>query len=126
MKLAGRLVGLAAAIGVVALWGKFLFGNPYAPPEQDRTFLLGITMMLGGAIAGAAAAYGAHLAMYLLFFVMFFPLGLYVWLTPGVFSVIGWLQIVYLGGAVLVHLGIVQAKKRGASGDAPFPGERQT
>ena len=111
---AGRLIGLAAAAGVVVVWGMFLFRNPYAPPSQDRTFLIGITMMIGGAIAAAAAAYGAHLAMYLLFFVMFFPLGLYVWLTPGVFSVIGWLEIAYLGAAVLVHLGIVQAKRKGS------------
>ncbi len=114
MRLAGRLIGLAAAAGVVALWAKFLFGNPYASPEPDRTFLIGVTMMIGGAIAAAAAAYGAHLAMYLLFFVMFFPLGLYVWLTPGVFSAIGWLQLAYLGAAVLVHVGIVQSKRKGA------------
>ena len=114
---AGRLIGLAAAAGVIALWGVFLFYNPYAAPPEDRTFLLGITMMLGGGIAAAAAAYGAHLAMYLLFFVMFFPLGLYVWLTPGVFRAIGWLQLAYLGAAVLVHLGIMQAKRKGSADD---------
>lgn len=114
---AGRLIGLVAAAGVVALWGVFLFYNPYASPPEDRTFLLGVTMMLGGGIAAAAAAYGAHLAMYLLFFVMFFPLGLYVWLTPGVFRAIGWLQLAYLGAAVLVHLGIVQAKRKGSAED---------
>jgi hypothetical protein len=115
MKLAGRLIGLAAAAGVVALWWKFLFVNPYAPPSQDRTFLLGITMMIGGTIAAVAAATGAHLAMYLLFFVMFFPLGLYVWMSPGVFSAIGWLQLAYLGAAVLVHIGIVQGKRKGSA-----------
>jgi hypothetical protein len=114
---AGRLIGLAAAAGVVVLWGVFLFRNPYASPSQDRTFLLGVTMMIGGGMAAAAAVSGAHLAMYLLFFVMFFPLGLYVWLTPGVFSAIGWLQLAYLGAAVLVHRGIVQAKRKGSVGD---------
>jgi hypothetical protein len=115
MRLAGRLIGLAAALGVVALWATFLFGNPYAAPAQDRTFLIGVTMMIGGAMAAAAAGYGAHLAMYLLFFVMFFPLGFYVWLTPGVFSAIGWLQLAYLGAAVLVHIGVVQAKRNGSA-----------
>ena len=114
---AGRLIGLATAVGVVVLWGVFLFRNPYAPSSPDRMFLIGITMMIGGAMAAAAAVSGAHLAMYLLFFVMFFPLGLYVWLTPGVFSAIGWLQLAYLGAAVLVHLGIVQAKIKGSVGD---------
>ena len=114
---AGRFVGLAAAVGVIALWGVFLFRNPYSPPPQDRTFLVGVTMMIGGAMAAAAAASGAHVAMYLLFFVMFFPLGLYVWLTPGLFSAIGWLQLAYLGAAVLVHVGIVKAKRKGSVGD---------
>jgi hypothetical protein len=114
---AGRLIGLAAAAGVVAMWGVFLFRNPYTSAAQDRTFLLGVTMMIGGGMAAAAAASGAHLAMYLLFFVMFFPLGLYVWLTPGVFSAIGWLQLAYLGAAILVHRGILQAKRKGSVGD---------
>jgi hypothetical protein len=114
---AGRLIGLAAAAGVVALWGVFLFRNPYSSPAEDRTFLVGVTMMVGGGMAAAAAAYGAHVAMYLLFFVMFFPLGLYVWFTPGVFRAIGWLQLAYLCAAVLVHVGIMQAKRKGSVGD---------
>jgi hypothetical protein len=115
MRLAGRLIGLASAAGVMVLWGVFLFRNPYASPSPEGTILLGVTMMIGGGIAAAAAARGAHLAMYLLFFVMFFPLGLYVWFTPGVFSAIGWLQLAYLGAAVLVHVGILQAKKKGSA-----------
>ena len=115
--IAGRLIGLGAAAGVVALWAFFFFGNPYSAPSEDRTVLIGATMMIGGTMAAAAAAAGAHLAMYLLFFVMFFPIGLYVWLTPGLFSAIGWLQLAYLAGAVLVHLGIVQAKRKGSAKD---------
>ena len=116
MKLAGRVVGVVAAIGVITLWAMFLFRNPYAPPSQDRTFLLGVTMMVGGAMAATAAAFGAHLAMYLLFFVMFFPLGMYVWMSPGVFSAIGWLQLAYLAGAVLVHRAVMTAKRNGSAG----------
>jgi hypothetical protein len=117
MRAAGRVLGVLAAAGVVTFWGIFVFRNPYSSPSQDRTFLIGVTMMIGGVMAAAAAASGAHLAMYLLFFVMFFPLGLYVLLTPGVFSAIGWLQLAYLGAAVLVHVGLLQSKRKGSVTD---------
>ena len=32
-------------------------------------------------------------------------------LGPGIFAGIGWLNLVYLAGAVLVHRGIVTAKR---------------
>jgi len=112
---AGRLIGTCAAVAVVALWGVFLFYNPYSPPPEDRTFLVGVTMMIGGAIAAAAAATGAHVAMYLLFFVMFFPLGLYVFLSESVFRAIGWFDLAYLAGAFSVHAGMVMAKRKGSA-----------
>jgi hypothetical protein len=112
MTLAGRVAGVAAALAVVALWGAFLIRNPYTAAQTDLTFLLGCTMMLGGAIAAATAARGAYVGMYLLFFVMFFPVGLYVWMTPGVFRAIGWLQLAYAASAVLVHCGVARARRR--------------
>jgi hypothetical protein len=51
--------------------------------------------------------------MYLLFFVSFFPVGVYVLAGPGVFSAIGWLNLTYLVGAVLVHLAVLTAKRKG-------------
>jgi len=104
---AGRVVGVLAAAGVAALWCVFQFRNPYSEstPPGNASLLFTITSLVATAIAAAAAVQGKYLAMYLLFFVMFFPLGLYMWMTPGVFSAIGWLQIAYLAGAVLVHRG---------------------
>ena len=105
----GRLLGTVAAAEHVAFWANFAFINP--PPGSTRgTALIGATMMIAGVIAGVAARKAAHLAMYLLFFVMFVPLGLYLSLTASAFSVIGWIHLAYLAGAVLVHRGILMAK----------------
>jgi multisubunit Na+/H+ antiporter MnhC subunit len=69
-------------------------------------------VVLASALASVAAALGAHLAMYLLFFVLFVPAGFYVMLSEGLFRVIGYLDLVYLGAAAMVHFG-VRNKERG-------------
>jgi len=109
MLTSGRIVGLAAAGAHIVLWANFAFLNPL-PGATRATALIGVTMMLAGAIAAMAAWKAAHLAMYLLFFVMFVPLGLYLALTPGRLSIIGWIHLAYLAGAALVHRGILMAK----------------
>lgn len=102
--MAGRLVGTVTAGTATALWLVFLFRNPYAAqPPNDAQLLFGMLVTLASALAAAAAALGAHLAMYLLFFVLFVPAGFYVLLSGGVFGMIGYLDLAYLGAAVLVH-----------------------
>lgn len=103
MRTTGRLLGTAAALGALSLWAMFLFSNPYAPRAQGRALTFGGLMMLSAAVSAAAAARGAHLGMYLLFAVSFFPVGAATLGGPGLFSAIGWLNVVYLAGAVLVH-----------------------
>ena len=115
MALAGRTIGCIAALSAVALWGLFLFRNPYAAPAEGRVLLFGFLMMVAGTLSAVAAALGAHLAMYLLFFVSFFPVGLYVLAGPGIFSAIGWLNLTYLASAILVHRPVLTAKRKGAS-----------
>ena len=107
MRTAGRVLGALAALGAAALWAVFVFWNPYAPPE-DRTVLMGYLMMSASTVSAAAAAKGAHLGMYLLFFAIFVPIGFYVLLGRGIFQWIGWLDLVYLAAAVLVHAGTRQ------------------
>ena len=116
MRAAGRIVATAAALGAVALWMIFLFRNPYAPPARGVSFTFGGLMMVSAVVSAGAAALGAHLAMYLLFFASFFPVGLYVLGGPGLFSAIGWLNLVYLGGAVLVHRATVRGRTAGPRG----------
>lgn len=84
----------------------FLFANPYAPPAQGRALTFGGLMMLSAIVSAAVAARGAHLGMYLLFFVSFFPVGMAAMSGPGLFSTIGWLNLLYLAGAALVHFGV--------------------
>jgi hypothetical protein len=107
---AGRALATCAALAALALWLVFLFANPYSPPAQGRVLTFGGLMILATILSAIAAMLGAHLAMYLLFFVSFFPVGLHVLSGPGVFSAIGWLNLVYLAGAVLVHRATVAAK----------------
>lgn len=104
---AGRVIGVAAALGAAALWLVFLFRNPYAGATPRAVLTFGGLMTFASVVAAAAAARGAHLAMYLLFAVSFFPVGAYVLLGPGVFSAIGWLNLVYLAGAMLVHRAMI-------------------
>ncbi len=114
MRATGRLLALGAALGAMTLWAIFLFRNPYAPPAEGRVLTFGGLMMMSALVSASAAARGAHIAMYLLFFVSFFPVGFYVLTGPGVFSAIGLLNLVYLAGAVLVHRAVVAAKERGS------------
>lgn len=119
LRMAGRLVGLGAALGAALLWVLFLFGNPYAPPAQGRVLTFGGLMTLSALVSAAAAARGAHLAMYLMFFVSFFPVGLYVLLGPGIFRTIGILNLVYLAGGILVHRGLKGATTEGPAESRP-------
>jgi hypothetical protein len=114
MRAAGRTLSTSAALITVVLWAMFLFRNPYAPPAQGRALTFGGLMMLSAVVSAAAAIRGAHLGMYLLFFVSFFPVGLAALSGPGLFSAIGWLNLVYLAGAAMVHLGLLQAKRKRA------------
>jgi hypothetical protein len=110
LRTAGRVVGTAAALGAMVLWAIFVFRNPYGPPAVGRLFTFGGLNMFCALVAAGAAARGAHVGMYLLFFVSFFPVGLNAMLGPGIFAGIGWLNLVYLAAAVLVHRGIGAAK----------------
>lgn len=112
MRSAGRIIATTAALGAVALWAIFLFRNPYAPPAKGVSLTFGGLMMVSAIVCAGAAALGAHLAMYLLFFVSFVPVGVYVLLGPGVFSAIGWLNLVYLIGAILVHRAMLTSKTK--------------
>ncbi|MBM3778453.1 MAG: hypothetical protein FJW23_09475 [Acidimicrobiia bacterium] len=105
----GRVAGVAAALGVATLWAVFAFRNPYAPPREE-TQLIGGLMMVAALVAAMAASRGAHLAMYLLFVPMFVPVGFYVMLGAGIFQAIGWLELLYLGCAVLVHSDVVKGR----------------
>jgi hypothetical protein len=112
----GRIGGVLAAGAAVALWALFLFRNPYAEVASGRVLTFGSLMMLAGIVSMMAGALGAHLAMYLLFALSFFPVGFYVMLGPGIFQAIGWFNLAYLAAAFVVHRGVLTAKRKGSGG----------
>lgn len=111
----GQFLAAGAGLGAAALWLMFLFANPYAPRAQGRALTFGGLMMLSASVSVAAALRGAHLGMYLLFVVSFFPVGGAALTGPGLFSAIGWLNLLYLAGAVLVHAATARATAKGAT-----------
>jgi hypothetical protein len=111
----GRVIGTLSAIGAAILWALLTYRNPYAGAANDAQALMGMLLIGASAVSGAAAASGAHLAMYILFFVLFVPIGFYVMLSGGLFSLIGVCNLVYLGAAVLVHSGVAATRARPAS-----------
>jgi hypothetical protein len=112
MRAAGRVLSTCAALGAAVLWAMFLFANPYAPRAEGRALTFGGLMMLSAVVSAAAAIRGAHLGMYLLFFASFFPVGVSALGGPGLFSGIGWLNLLYLAGALIVHAGTLKARRR--------------
>jgi hypothetical protein len=112
MRTTGQVLATVAAFGAAVLWAMFLFANPYAPPAHGRALTFGGLMMLSAFVSAAAAVRGAHLGMYLLFFASFFPVGGAALTGPGLFSAIGWLNLVYLTGAVLVHAATLKANRK--------------
>jgi len=116
--IAGRSLGVIASVGAIVLWVIFIFQSPYidfvtgpqatiAPDGRlifTKAMLFGSLMILASSVSAVASVRGAHLAMYMLFAVSFFPVGIYVMLGPGIFQAIGWLNLIYLVGALIVHI----------------------
>ena len=116
--IAGRLLGVTASVGAIVLWVIFIFQSPYidfiAGPQATidpdgriiftKAMLFGSLMILASGVSAIASVRGAHLAMYMLFAVSFFPVGVYVMLGPGVFQAIGWFNLAYLASALIVHI----------------------
>ena len=109
--MAGRILGTGAAAAAAALWLLYLFQNPYAGANlTDAELLFGLLAVSASSVAAATAALGAHLGMYLLFFILFMPAGASTILSGGLFQAIGWLDLVYLGAAVLVHRAVSDSR----------------
>ncbi|MEQ1895921.1 MAG: hypothetical protein ABL971_00880 [Vicinamibacterales bacterium] len=111
----GRILGSVSAIGAAILWALLTYRNPYAGAANDSQALMGMLMIGASAVAAAAGAAGAHLAMYILFFVLFVPIGFYVMLSGGLFSLIGVCNLLYLAAAVLVHRSVALSRPGRAS-----------
>lgn len=98
-----KIVGIVAAIGCIALWIVFLWWNPYARSYEPTPRRVAFLMMLVWA-AGAVFLYRERFGRaYAVFVVTFFPVGLYLLGTPGIFLWIGVLTIVFLAATLALH-----------------------
>ena len=92
-----RLIGLTGAGVSLVLYGCFVFFNPYSDQGLNpQVYIVVILMSLLALLAGWAAIKfkpGWLLAAFLL---SFFPVGLYLLGTPGVFRWIGLGNLLYL------------------------------
>lgn len=103
----GRYLGLAAAVGALALYGIFVWFNPYNPGSLTLPVVL--RMLVG--VAGLWVAYKAKPLVMLLGFVLaFVPLGLYMLGTPGLFRWIGVMDLVYLTASLMIGLDALRAR----------------
>jgi hypothetical protein len=105
-----QTLGAASCAGLVALWIVFLFLNPYS-----RSGLTIASYFMGG-VMGSAAVAGIYAflhprppLLYLIFIVSFFPVGLYFLLSPGVFRLVGYLNIAQLIATVVLHADVRRA-----------------
>ena len=106
----GRILGSVSGVAAAALWALMTYWNPYVGDADDSQTLSGMLLIGASLVAAAAGAAGAHLAMYILFFVLFVPIGFYVMLSGGVVSLIGGCNLLYLASAILVHRSVARTR----------------
>jgi hypothetical protein len=98
-----RVLGVLAAMGILALWLIFAFANPYDPSGLafDARLTTAVMIFLAGFGLLAALA-GRPFWMAFIFAAMFVPVGFYVLGTPGLFMWIGILELAFLATALLM------------------------
>jgi hypothetical protein len=96
-----RLIGLTGAILSIVLYGWFVFFNPYSN-QGLTTEVYGMVslMSLLALLAGWAAFKFKPGWLFAAFLLSFFPVGLYLLGTPGVFRWIGVANLLYLLAAL--------------------------
>lgn len=110
-----RWAGVLAALGTFAFYLIFNFANPHGnqgyTAEAFANSLLMMALALGGAlVAGFANPY----LMLIAFALLFYPIGLYFFLTPGVFRWIGIFELLYLGAALVIlsaHIAVILERR---------------
>lgn len=108
---AARWLGLAAAVGTVLLYGQLIFFNPYSDQGlSPNTYGLAILMSLVALLAAWASLKLKAPLLVAAFLISFFPVGLYLLGTPGLFRWIGVCNLLYLVTGLTIA---VYQRKRG-------------
>lgn len=106
LTLLGRAVGLLASLLTAGLWLVFLFSAPSAEGGASTATFFVVLLMVGIAALGVLAAWrGRPYLMLAVFIFSFFPMGLYLLSTPGLYLWIGVFDFLFLVSGVLMVLG---------------------
>lgn len=92
---------MAAAAANIVLWSAFLVRGALGEfGAHWPGYLIVGAMMLLSVLAGWCSLRGKAVLLAIVFLVSFFPVGLYLLLTPSIESVIGVVDLLYLLGAI--------------------------
>ena len=114
----GRFVGVVASVGNIVLILVLWFFNPYgkfAVPTESY-FILSLMVILS-LLGFYACLKVVPWVMYGAFCGSFFPVGLYLLGTPGIFKWIGIFDLFYLASAVLMSAGKERSPAESPSGE---------
>jgi hypothetical protein len=112
----GQALAIGSCIAAAGLYVVMLFFNPYAqtpgPMDPPRNPAVPTIMLLLQFAGSVAAASRSVTIAYLLFVAMFFPVGWYTTILPTFFRWIGFSNLAFLLGIVLIHVAAVVEKRR--------------
>lgn len=104
-------LGVMAAVVTILLWVMFIMADPYGDDEAKWAGFLVIAIMLGFSFLAIWSSITKRIFwLCIAFLVSFFPIGLYMLLTPSVSKWIGIGNLVYLVSAIGMY---VQIRKKG-------------
>jgi hypothetical protein len=102
----GRAAGFLASILTAGLWLTFLFSAPAAESGATAATFLVVLLMMALAGFGILSAWKLRPYLMLAVFVFsFFPMGLYLLGTPGVYRWIGIVDFMFLLSGLLLLFG---------------------
>ena len=103
LMLLGRAAGLLASILTSGFWLLFLFSAPARESgASTATFFVVLLMVAIGTLGVLAAWRGRPFLMLAVFVFSFFPMGLYLLGTPGIYRWIGIFDFLFLASGFLM------------------------
>ena len=112
-----KLLGTGAWVGSIVLWIVFLWFNPYSRSGVTPGSYAIVSFMIALAALGVSATWTCRpVLLYLAVGLSFCPVGFYVLLTPGIFRAIGFLNLLALFAAILLHRRFRTAMHGGQAG----------
>ena len=106
LTLLGRAAGLLGSLLTAGLWLVFLFSAPATESGASTATFFVVLLMEGIATLGVLAAWRCRPYLMLAMFVFsFFPMGLYLLGTPGIYRWIGVFDFLFLVSGVLMIMG---------------------